>query len=615
MVLRTEDLSAVVAQWGRTSEGAVPELILAEEQAGPLCAELPHVRDAQGRARSVVAAVGDGAVRAWMDVAWPAEVVPDPRRGVMTRVLARFAGAVVSGRPEALLVGAETLTELALTAETFDQLLGGVAAVVAPSVDAALVGIAVMNDRGYLQALPGSFGAAPDLVASSQVSHTEVTTAAAAVFRSGRPMLANDPRTDIPRFFDWVEGFGIRRLMTLPIVVGETPLGVLHVANKAVPFTEEDAATVGRLTSFVAGAVGQVHQRIEMRHREGVSAVVGRAATAMASGVRLSGFGPFLAELREVLGCRTVVLRVPGTEPLVATADESVVGRDVEFLVRSDDGAASVRSAMSRPLVVGEPGWVTLHVPVLVDGRPRASLGLLRIPGEPFREPEQAAVRRMAGIVALGWTTDRFLAEQAETARVRERERIADGIHDRAVQLLFSGKLTLQRLLEQLDGSERDTAARALSLLVRSEDAIREVIHHLAPFTGAAEPLGRRLVGVADEVHREFGVDVEVTQAAAACAVDPGAQAGTALLAAAREAMVNAAKHAGPCHVRVDLGTEAPDALELAVRDDGTGLAPGARPGYGTEAVRRRLAEHGGELLLRSDPGSGTEVLVRVRVT
>lgn len=87
-----------------------------------------------------------------------------------------------------------------------------------------------------------------------------------------------------------------------------------------------------------------------------------------------------------------------------------------------------------------------------------------------------------------------------------------------------------------------------------------------------------------------------------------------ALVAAAGEALVNAAKHAGVD--RVALYAEAgPDEVEVFVRDRGAGFDPAAvaadRRGL-AESVVGRLHRHGGHATVRSAPGSGTEVRLRM---
>ncbi len=85
---------------------------------------------------------------------------------------------------------------------------------------------------------------------------------------------------------------------------------------------------------------------------------------------------------------------------------------------------------------------------------------------------------------------------------------------------------------------------------------------------------------------------------------------GTALVAAAREAMRNAAKYAGVDEVSVY--AEIRDAsAQVFVRDRGTGFSP-AEVGDGhrgiTESIVGRMQRNGGSAEIRSAPGKGTEV-------
>jgi signal transduction histidine kinase len=66
--------------------------------------------------------------------------------------------------------------------------------------------------------------------------------------------------------------------------------------------------------------------------------------------------------------------------------------------------------------------------------------------------------------------------------------------------------------------------------------------------------------------------------------------------------------------VEVRLGY-AEGTLTLSVRDDGCGFDPAAvRTGYGLAGLRARAAEVGGTAAVRSAPGDGTTVTVRLPV-
>jgi signal transduction histidine kinase len=92
----------------------------------------------------------------------------------------------------------------------------------------------------------------------------------------------------------------------------------------------------------------------------------------------------------------------------------------------------------------------------------------------------------------------------------------------------------------------------------------------------------------------------------------------TGLVYAAREATVNAAKHAGVGEVSVYAEVE-PEVVEIFVRDRGTGFDPDQVPEdrHGlADSIRGRMERNGGELRLRTSPGEGTEVHLRMpRVT
>ena len=90
-----------------------------------------------------------------------------------------------------------------------------------------------------------------------------------------------------------------------------------------------------------------------------------------------------------------------------------------------------------------------------------------------------------------------------------------------------------------------------------------------------------------------------------------------ALVAAAREAMVNAAKHAGVGEVSVYAEIENGTA-SVFVRDRGAGFDPDAvgadRRGV-AQSIRGRMDRHGGTAQVRSAPGQGTEVVLSMPVT
>jgi signal transduction histidine kinase len=198
------------------------------------------------------------------------------------------------------------------------------------------------------------------------------------------------------------------------------------------------------------------------------------------------------------------------------------------------------------------------------------------------------------GIIFAPWAIRlvRSLAAERE-ARIRSQARAEMGahLHDSVLQ-------TLALVQKRADDP------RAVAALARTQE--RELRAWLAGREGDHDLLAAALEAVAGEVERAHGVPVEI--------VVVGDRAldgrGEALVAAAREAMVNAAKFGGGSPV--DVYAEASDgALHVFVRDRGPGFDPATvspdRRGV-RESIIGRMARHGGRATIHSEPGGGTEV-------
>jgi len=83
------------------------------------------------------------------------------------------------------------------------------------------------------------------------------------------------------------------------------------------------------------------------------------------------------------------------------------------------------------------------------------------------------------------------------------------------------------------------------------------------------------------------------------------------LLAALRETLTNAAKHARAHRVDIEVTVDDTDVV-LRVRDDGVGLSAGRPDGLGLGNLAERAAVLGGECTVTNRPEGGTEVRWRV---
>ena len=184
--------------------------------------------------------------------------------------------------------------------------------------------------------------------------------------------------------------------------------------------------------------------------------------------------------------------------------------------------------------------------------------------------------------------------ERAERIRSQERAEMAAHLHDSVLQTLA--------LVQQRSDDPRAVAALAR----RQERELRAWLSRRAPAAGDPPQLAAALETAASEVERDHGVAVEVVAVGDADLDPPG----EALVAAAREAMVNAAKFGGGS--TVDVYAEALDGeIQVYVRDRGPGFSPDDLPADRRgvrESIVGRMARHGGKAEIHSAPGAGTEV-------
>lgn len=185
----------------------------------------------------------------------------------------------------------------------------------------------------------------------------------------------------------------------------------------------------------------------------------------------------------------------------------------------------------------------------------------------------------------------RITGERAARIRADERAEIAARIHDSVLQ-------TLTLLQKHAHDPHR------VQQLARAEE--RELREWLYGDERSEESVIVALQHAAHDVEARHGVHIDVV-AVGDAPVDSRVEA---LLAAAQEAMVNAAKHSGVQSAQVFAEVE-PEAISVFVRDRGSGFDADAiasdRAGI-RESIEGRMERAGGRAVIRTREGDGTEV-------
>jgi len=186
--------------------------------------------------------------------------------------------------------------------------------------------------------------------------------------------------------------------------------------------------------------------------------------------------------------------------------------------------------------------------------------------------------------------------ERAMRIREDERARVATHLHDSVLQSLV--------LIQRSDDPRRMSA-----LARRQERALRRWLY------GGSDPGDPTTLAAAIEaMTAELEADHDVRIEAVIVGDQPLDGRAVELVAALREALVNAARHADVA--QVDVFVEVDDAeLTGYVRDTGRGFDPTTVPGDRrgiSESIVGRLQRAGGTATLTSRPGAGTEVELRI---
>ena len=214
-----------------------------------------------------------------------------------------------------------------------------------------------------------------------------------------------------------------------------------------------------------------------------------------------------------------------------------------------------------------------------------------------------------------------YLIERLQDAAALEtRVRVARDLHDSLLQAQTGAALQLlvaRRLLDNDPVAGRARLEEVQRMLERGELDMRMFIRRLRPeekkTTAGYSTLGDRLEVLKKRITREWDVKV-VLRAQGADLLPAGISEDVYRLA--QEGALNAARHADPSVIKIDLTVEE-DRLRLGIADDGQGfplqgtydLAALNAINQGPLTLRERVAALRGDLMLRSNE-TGTQILI-----
>jgi signal transduction histidine kinase len=193
---------------------------------------------------------------------------------------------------------------------------------------------------------------------------------------------------------------------------------------------------------------------------------------------------------------------------------------------------------------------------------------------------------------------------RAALAAARERERIADDLHNMVIQRLFAAGMAASRP----DPEVADSQLRSVQDgIVSALDDLQAAMTTLHQHVGLLDPLPD-LAHLVHDVTEPHGIAATIENVGSIEYVPPSV--GTELLAVAEEALTNVVEHAAAAHVVVTVAADA-SGVWLRIVDDGVGLGD-AQPSKGMADMLSRAARLDGSCTWRPNEPSGTIVDWRV---
>jgi signal transduction histidine kinase len=424
----------------------------------------------------------------------------------------------------------------------------------------------------------------------------------------------------------------MRSFLGVPVRIREEAYGNLYLTEKqgGGEFNEDDEALVVALAAAAGVAIENARLYAEARRQQQWLRANAEVTQRLLSGDEPREVLELVTQLAlEISGADLVVLALPTgrREQLVIEHASGQGAADALGLVLPAKGSASgIVMADGKPLAVDDfsndsrvarvarehmPLGPAVLVPLGPAGDVRGVLTAGRHQGAlPLSPPAVEMVITFAAQAGIGLKLAEHRRDAQRLLLFEDRDRIARDLHDLVIQRLFATGMSLQgatALMRDADGARRvQQAVDALDETIRD---IRSAIFSLQS-RGDADPPGvrSRILAVAEEMTQPLGFAPSLRMAGPLDTQVPDRIA-VQMLAALREALANAAKHAQAS--RVDVAVETGSDLVLTVRDNGVGLTKTTRRS-GLANLAERATDLGGTLRTITAEGGGTELEWRV---
>ncbi|MET4121552.1 two-component system sensor histidine kinase UhpB [Bradyrhizobium sp. JR1.5] len=328
-------------------------------------------------------------------------------------------------------------------------------------------------------------------------------------------------------------------------------------------------------------------------------------------------------------------------EQTAVSVPVSIHGKPGSLLITShpDDEIAEIWDAIVTQLEVGSVIALALFLVMMnVVGRALAPLqsladvmaeledGRYQARVAPGGAPELAAIctklNHLAATLSDAIEDKRRLAERTVSLQDVERKEIARELHDEFGPYLFSLRAHASALAKQADGRAPNAEAvrKHGSAMLEQINALqqfnRRVLERLRP-VGLAELGLRRALESLSRLWRESHPDIAIETVISPALGVTGETADLTIYRIVQEALTNVFRHAGATSVNVVIepvvqaASDGRSGARVRISDNGRGMEPGQKLGFGLVGMRERILALGGTLnVVSGDGGLTVEALV-----
>ena len=256
-----------------------------------------------------------------------------------------------------------------------------------------------------------------------------------------------------------------------------------------------------------------------------------------------------------------------------------------------------------------------LFAPMLIAGQVAGIVAVRFQEKRVFRPEEIELTQALAHQATLAVQLMRLSQQSRQTAVMAERNRMARDIHDTLAQGFTGVIMQLEAATGAItkgDLAEASNRIERASELARSSlGEARRSVRALRPHSLRNGRLFVALDGLLKNMADGTNLNAEFQAEGDERSIPPDFEEG--LLRITQEALTNAVKHANARNFRATLSV-GENKIQLRLVDDGRGFEPQQEhEGFGLIGMKERVDRMGGDFMIRSKPGVGTEILVELK--